>query len=214
MKYKYIMWDWNGTILDDLTINFEIINTLLAERSLKQMASTEIYKEAFDFPIINFYLALGFNFEEESFSDVARQYSFMYDERFYETEIFPDAEGVLRRFKELGIEQIIVSASQESLLQKQVAYHKIDHLFTDIIGTRDIYANSKVDFALQWMANGGISANEVLFVGDTPHDFEVAESIGCDCVLIERGHCSAKRLSSLGVCVVKSIEELEKLVKQ
>lgn len=214
MKYKYIMWDWNGTILDDLTINFEIINTLLGERNLKQMSTTDVYRNAFDFPIINFYLALGFDFEEESFSTVARQYSFMYDERFYETEIFPDAEGALRHFKEKGIEQIIVSASQESLLQKQVCYHGIDHLFTDIIGTRDIYANSKVDFALQWMANGGISASEVLFVGDTPHDFEVAESIGCDCVLIDRGHCSAERLCALGVSVVKSIEELQRLVQQ
>ncbi len=214
MKYKYIMWDWNGTILDDLTINFEIINILLKERGLKQMPSTDIYRNAFDFPIINFYLTLGFNFEEESFSAVAREYSFMYDERFYETEIFPDAEGTLRRFKEKGIEQIIVSASQESLLQKQVCYHKIDHLFTDIIGTRDIYANSKVDFALQWMAQNDIKANEVLFVGDTPHDFEVAESIGCDCVLLGRGHCSTERLSSLGVSVLSSIEELEKLVEQ
>lgn len=213
MKYKYIMWDWNGTILDDLTINFEIINSLLSERNLKQMPSTEVYRSAFDFPIINFYLTLGFDFEQESFNDVARQYSFLYDERFYETEIFPDAERTLRRFKEMGIEQIIVSASQESLLQKQVCYHKIDHLFTDVIGTRDIYANSKVDFALKWMADGGISADEVLFVGDTPHDFEVAESIGCDCVLIDRGHCSAERLSMLGVSVVNSIEELEKLVR-
>ena len=35
--YKYIIWDWNGTLLDDLQINFEIENTLLRNRGLKEM---------------------------------------------------------------------------------------------------------------------------------------------------------------------------------
>ncbi len=214
MKYKYILWDWNGTILDDVSINYEIINSLLKNRNLKEMESVDIYKDLFDFPIINFYLNIGFDFENESFQTIAREYSFLYDERFYEASIFSDAESTIRHFKQLGIEQVIISASQQTLLEKQVRYHEIDHLFSDILGTRDIYATSKVDFALSWIKEKSASPNEVLFVGDTTHDFEVAESIGCDCALIARGHCSKERLTLPGVPVLSSLEELSKLVEK
>ena len=33
--YKYIIWDWNGTILDDLTANFEVENLLLQRRGIR-----------------------------------------------------------------------------------------------------------------------------------------------------------------------------------
>lgn len=208
MKYKYILWDWNGTILDDVTINYEIINTLLEKRGFSPMQSIELYKELFDFPVINFYSEIGFDFEQESFQSIAREYSFLYDERFFEAEPFCDVENTLRQFKEKGIDQLIVSASQHNLLQNQVCFHSLEHYFSDILGTRDIYAHSKVDIAINWMQEKGISPNEVLFVGDTTHDFEVAKNIGCDCVLIARGHNSESRLSALGVPVLKDTKQL------
>ena len=93
-------------------------------------------------------------------------------------------------------------------LFSQVAFHGIDHLFSDILGTGDIYARSKVEIAKKWMAEKGVSGNEVLFVGDTTHDFEVAQSIGCECVLIARGHNSRAALEKTGAKVIDSIGEL------
>ncbi|MBQ4349549.1 MAG: HAD family hydrolase [Clostridia bacterium] len=212
MKYKYIMWDWNGTILDDLQINFEIENTLLSRRGKKTMQAIEEYHEKFGFPIISFYEKLGFDLENEKFEDIARDYVFEYDERFPEAEIFPDAEGVLREFKFKGLRQMILSATEQKFLEKQVRAHDIDYLFTDILGTKDVYAKSKVDIALRWISENDIDSAEVLFVGDTTHDFEVAENIGCDCVLIARGHNSYDRLLATGATVLEDIEELRKLV--
>lgn len=212
MKYKYIIWDWNGTILDDLQINFEVENALLSRRGRTLIKDIEEYQEKFQFPIIKFYESLDFDLENERFEDIAREYVLEFDERFYELEIFPDAESVIREFKYKGIEQIILSQTEQRWLEKQVRVHDIDYLFTELLGAKDIYVKGKVAIALEWITRNDIDTAQVLMVGDTLHDFEVAENIGCDCILIARGHQSKERLLETGVPVLDSIEELRRMV--
>ena len=210
--YKYIIWDWNGTILDDLQLNFEVENTLLPRRGRKLIKDIDEYHEKFQFPIIKFYESLDFDLENEKFEDIAKEYVFEFDERFYELEIFDDAESVIREFKYKGIEQIVLSQTEQRWLEKQVSFHGLDYLFTELLGARDIYVKGKVAIALAWITRNDIDANDVLMVGDTVHDFEVAQNIGCDCMLIARGHNSKERLLSTGAVVLDSIEELKRRV--
>ncbi len=212
MKYKYIIWDWNGTILDDLQLNFEVENTLLSRRGRNLIKDLEEYQDKFQFPIIKFYESLDFDLENEKFEDIAREYVLEFDERFYELEVFPDAESVIREFKYKGIEQIILSQTEQRWLEKQVRVHDIDYLFTELLGARDIYVKGKVGIALEWITRNDIDTAQVLMVGDTLHDFEVAENIGCDCILIARGHQSKERLQTTGAIVLDSIEELRRMV--
>ena len=210
--YKYIIWDWNGTILDDLQMNLEVENTLLARRGRKLIKDIEEYHEKFQFPIIKFYESLDFDLENEKFEDIAREYVLEFDERFYELETFPDAEEVIRHFKYKGIEQVILSQTEQRWLEKQVSFHGLDYLFTELLGARDIYVKGKVAMALAWITQHDIESGDVLMIGDTVHDFEVAENIGCDCILIARGHNSKERLLSTGAIVLDSIEELKRVV--
>ena len=211
-KYNYIIWDWNGTILDDLQLNFEVENTLLTRRGRKLIKDIDEYHEKFQFPIIKFYESLDFDLENEKFEDIAREYVLEFDERFYELETFPDAESVIRDFKFQGIEQIILSQTEQRWLEMQVAFHEMDYLFTELLGARDIYVKGKVGIALEWITKNDIDTSQVLMVGDTLHDYEVAETLGCDCILIARGHQSKEKLLTTGAVVLDSIEELKRMV--
>lgn len=211
-KYKYIIWDWNGTILDDLMINFEVENTLLERRGRKLIRDIDEYLEKFQFPIIKFYESLDFDLENEKFEDIAREYVLEFDERFYELETFPDAESVIRDFKFKGIEQIILSQTEQRWLEKQVNFHDMDYLFTELLGARDIYVKGKVGIALEWITRNDIDTADVLMVGDTLHDYEVAETLGCDCILIARGHQPKEKLLTTGAVVLDTIEELRRMV--
>lgn len=212
--YKHIMWDWNGTLLDDLQINFETENTLLTKRGLPPMKTVEDYHRTFTFPIRKFYEKMGFDLENERFEDIARDYTYEYERRFHEAEIFEDAERGIRELNDLGINQIILSMTENKWLFSQVSFHGIDHLFSDILGTGDIFAKSKVAIAKMWMAEHGAEGKDVLFIGDTTHDFEVARSIGCDCVLIARGHNPLSSLEKTGAVVLDSIGAAVGFVKR
>ncbi len=47
--------------------------------------------------------------------------------------------------------------------------------------------------------------HEVLFIGDTIHDHEVAKLIGADCVLVSNGHVSRERLKNTGAPVFEDL---------
>lgn len=213
-KFKYVMWDWNGTILDDLMANYDTINKLLSDRNLPPMESLEQYRDLFGFPVIHFYEKIGFDLENEKFQDVARDYVREYYNRFFECDIFPEAENVLRYVLSAGREQLIVSATEQESLLKQVEEFGIDHLFTEILGMSDIYARSKVELAQRWMKENGVSPRDVLFIGDTTHDAEVADSIGCTCVLVSSGHNSKDRLLFTGCDIFESLGEVKKYLEE
>lgn len=213
-KYKYIMWDWNGTLLDDLTVNYEAINKLLSDRGLDLMQSVSEYKDAFGFPIISFYEKVGFDLENEKFEDIAKDYIREYYSRFPECELFPEAEKILRQIIAMGLEQLIVSATEQESLLRQVESFGVDHLFTDILGTGDIYAKSKVDIGKNWAKQNAVRGDEVLFVGDTTHDYEVAQNIGCDCILVATGHNSKEKLILTGCTVAENLEDVKKYIEE
>jgi phosphoglycolate phosphatase len=73
MKYKHIVWDWNGTLLDDAWLCVEILNSMLAARRM-QTTTLEQYQNDFDFPVYNYYVKLGFDFSKEDYDTVAREY--------------------------------------------------------------------------------------------------------------------------------------------
>lgn len=60
---KHIIWDWNGTLLDDVGLSLEAINIVLARYNLPPLRK-ERYLEIFTFPVIEYYRELGFNFED------------------------------------------------------------------------------------------------------------------------------------------------------
>ena len=211
--YRCIIWDWNGTLLDDVPLNIEIVNTLLSERGLKTVESLDYYKREFSFPIIDFYRKLGFDLENEDFHLIARQYARLFDEGYPHADIFPDAEELLRLVKQSGREQLIISASEQGYLLKQVEYFELSHYFTDILGVSDVLGSSKIERAKRWMAEQSVDPAEVLFIGDTEHDCDTARAIGCDCVLVSRGHNSKERLEKTGFKVYADLSFVRELIK-
>ncbi len=212
--YKCIIWDWNGTLLDDVPLNIGIVNTLLRERGIKTIDSVDYYKSEFSFPIIDFYRKVGFDLENEDFTLIARQYARLFDEGYPSADIFPDAEEILRLVKHSGKEQLIISASEQGYLLKQVEYFELSHYFTDILGVSDVLGSSKIERAKKWIAERNIDPRSVLFIGDTEHDRDAAKAIGCDCVLVSRGHCSKERLLKTGCRVYDDLAFIRNTVTE
>ena len=108
----------------------------------------------------------------------------------------------------LNISHSILSAQNQILLDDLTKHYKIRDYFIEIIGLNDYYAHSKVDKGIELMKKIEFKAKEVLFIGDTDHDFEVAQSIGTDCLLISHGHHCHSRLIKTGAPIVSSLEDI------
>lgn len=193
-KYNIIAWDFNGTILDDIQIGIESINVLLERRGLRSIVTKEEYQSSFFFPIIEWYRSLGFDFEREDYTVVAREWVKEYTMRESRAGLCDGVTDLLGAFAEMGKRQIIISASEKNMLKRQLSALGIEKYFEEIVGKDDVYANGKTEAAKNWRK---YNPGELLFIGDTDHDLEVAEAIGADCILVAAGHQSYERLRLL-----------------
>ncbi|MDA3881295.1 MAG: HAD family hydrolase [Prolixibacteraceae bacterium] len=206
-----IIWDWNGTLLNDIDVSIESINELLSNRNLP-ILTKEKYRDVFGFPIIDYYQRIGFDFAKESFDIPARQYIESYKKNYNKATLHKNANTLLEYYNTRGYKQLILSASEINMLREQISGHSISHFFNEIAGLSDIYAASKALLGIRTLENLGISPLQACLIGDTTHDFEVAQEIGCHCILINGGHHSDKKLRQTGVSVLEEIKDIRKLL--
>ncbi len=205
-----IIWDWNGTLLNDLDFCITTINKLLKKRSLNPVCH-DSYKAVFSFPVKDYYEAIGFDFEEEDFAIPAREFIDIYNAGVKDCLLHSSVTKVLSYFKERGIRQFVLSAMQHNMLEHTLKHQGIFDYFEGIAGLNDHYAVSKIERGEQLISEFKINKENSTIIGDTIHDFEVAEQLGTDCILIADGHQSAERLKSTGVQVLSELNELMKL---
>lgn len=201
-----IIWDWNGTLLNDVDMCLESINTLLQNRNLDPL-SRERYRDIFTFPVRNYYEIAGFDFSNESWDKVAHEFMDLYFENLYKAHVFHEASSVLEAFKQNNFRQFMVSAMEHESLINSVKEKGLYDCFEDISGIQDHYAGSKVDMAGRFVRDKDLDLNRTCLIGDSIHDFEVAEKLGICCLLVANGHQSYSRLRETGCQVVENLTE-------
>ncbi|MBN1766925.1 MAG: HAD family hydrolase [Prolixibacteraceae bacterium] len=206
-----ILWDWNGTLLNDVEVSIESINELLFRRNLPTL-SVEKYRDVFGFPVKDYYRRIGFDFRKEPFEIPAKEYIDTYQKNFSKASLQKNAAQLLEYYRVKGYSQVVLSASEINNLHIQLLEHSVAHFFNEIAGLSDIYASSKAELGIRTLEKLGINPENACLIGDTTHDFEVAQQIGCRCILIHGGHHSIKKLNETGVPVVSEINEVKKLL--
>ena len=105
MNFRHILWDWNGTLLDDAWLAVETINRLLTARNMQPVTAQE-YTEHFDFPVIRYYERLGFDFSTVPFETVAHEFIAAYEERRFKCHLHPDTLLALKAVATSGPEPV------------------------------------------------------------------------------------------------------------
>lgn len=198
-KYDFILWDWNGTLVDDLNQNFTVINNLLRKRGLSVLTK-EKYRDIFKFPIIEFYRDAGFNICGQDYENLVSDYQTEYSKQMDSIKLMPKAEEVLKKISGTTTNQLILSASTYRAILEQMERYNISELFTSIISLSDAYAKGKLDLARRWLDSSGANPRRVLIIGDTLHDYEIATAMKLDCLLINNGHQDLFHVQSKYTC--------------
>ena len=214
-NYNHLIWDWNGTLFDDVKLCSDIMNMLLTQESLPNI-SVQKYKSIFTFPVIDYYKLAGHKFEKKSFEVLGKQFIDEYELRKNNCLLFPGVIDILTELRSKNINQYLLSAYEQNSLNKILEYFGIKNFFNQIVGLDNIYAGGKShlahNLASKIRSNG--SAGKILLIGDTSHDYEVAKEINSECILISQGHQDEERLLKLNVPVVKDFNELKNLLKE
>jgi phosphoglycolate phosphatase len=213
-NYSHIIWDWNGTLFNDVELCAGIMNLLLTQESLPNI-SIQKYKEIFTFPVMEYYRIAGHTFERNSFEVLGKQFMDEYEIRKNNCDLFNGVKELLAELQSKNINQHLLSAYEQNSLNRIVKYYAINSYFQNIVGLDNIYAGGKThlakDLAMKIRSNG--TSGNILFIGDTIHDYEVAKEIDADCILLTHGHQDKERLLSLKIPVANDFSELSNILK-
>ena len=209
MKYDVVIFDWNGTVIDDVGACLEILNTLLARYDLPSVELGK-YREAFGFPVIEYYKRVGFDFNGYTFEDVASKFVPMYDDAYPKCSLYEGVVDLIKDLRKNGVKVILLSATEKGSLKEQTDYFGVSDCFDEIIGTDNFHGKSKTEEAKEFVKREEFAGKKILLVGDTDYDYLVAEEIGVDCALMSYGH---KSLKSLKKCTQKVFSDAQELAE-
>lgn len=209
MDYDVIIYDWNGTLIDDVDACLKILCQLLEKYGLKPV-DLVTYKKAFTFPVRSYYERVGFNFDGYTFEEVASHFVPLYDEYYPKCTLFDGAVDMIKELKTRGVEQYLLSATEINSLLEQTDYFGVSNLFNAIVGTDNFHGKSKTEEAQQLYKEKNLKNKRILLIGDTEYDFEVAKSIGADAILCDFGHKTREELLSITDKVFSSYSDIKK----
>lgn len=210
MKKKYIFWDFNGTILDDRKLCFDILNQMLTETGRKPV-TMRAYLMAFGFPVVYYYEKM-FDFNEIPFIELSHRFMELYQPKSLEENLHPGVIDSLFYYQSTGVKNILLSASETKNLDQQVKHFKIGHYFESVLGTTNVHGESKIGVAKAYVDKHNIDPKEAVMIGDTLHDAEVAEALGFDIILYTKGHQHKSRFKKY--LTIDNFYELSEIINK
>jgi phosphoglycolate phosphatase len=206
-QIRCIIWDWNGTLLDDVELCVHTINEMLDKRDL-QTLSLSGYKDVFSFPVKNYYQKIGFDFRKEPFEIPALEFTERYNDQVIGCQLHEDSFRILSYFHSIGIRQFILSAMKQDILEECLNHYRISHFFEHVSGLDNHYAVSKLENGHRLISDLKLDVADLVLIGATVHDFEVANALGCPCILLANGHQSKEVLQATGAAVIDRLSQL------
>jgi len=192
-SYRHIVWDMNGTLIDDTELCVRAVNPLLREHGVPEI-DVHRYRQSFRFPVRAYYDDIGFRLNAEEFTAMSHRFHDNYHSLLGESRLFPGTVELLQELRSRGqVLSILTAAWHEDMLRVLDQFgilSQFDHLFA----LRDREAASKVDRGLELMRETGFAPSKTILLGDTLHDLEVGQAMGVEVLLLTEGHMSESRL--------------------
>ena len=118
---KHIIFDWNGTLINDADVFVNVLNALLDKRKMDRI-NLNTYRDLFCFPIVDFYKKIGLDVSGDAFTQLKKEFVCEYDKRKYVAALFPESISVLEKLKKNNLMLSILSASNQNTLKPNKVY--------------------------------------------------------------------------------------------
>lgn len=210
---RSVVWDWNGTLLDDLHHSVAVMNNLLAADGL-QVLTVERYHQLFGFPVRDYYESLGFDLSSGRWNRLAASFIERYNAGVHICDLHRGARSTLETLRERGIGSSILTAARQDSVEALLSHLGVRHLIDDVVGLGDHYAASKEAAGLDWLTRVDLDPEQAVLVGDTLHDFEVSQAMGVKCILVTFGHQPLDRLRACKCPIATSYDEVNALIDE
>ncbi|MFV2196078.1 HAD family hydrolase [Nocardiopsis sp. LOL_012] len=201
----HIVWDWNGTLLDDNHANLAAVNAVCAGFG-RAPVEMEYWRSVFRRPLVPCYEELlGRSLEADEWEGVERLYDSSYLEHLHTCALTDGVPDVLHDWSGHGGTQSLLSMAGHDHLVPLVAERGLSEHFTRIDGRRfATERDSKAEHLVRHLDQQGIDPAGVVLIGDIDDDARAAHEAGANALLVATGLMARDRLEATGAPVVDS----------
>lgn len=194
-----IVFDWNGTLLDDANAVLQTINAILSRFS---HAAIDMHKfrEEFELPLSVFFRKLDMSKDEIELvhSNDSAIFHDTYEFLASGTALRKGVRNLLLTARQQAMQTVIVSNHIVEPIRAQVRRHGVETHVTDILAfesrATQFRSMSKEDRLRLYMLTNDLSPDRTVVVGDMPVETEIARNLGLISVSIAGGFVSEARL--------------------
>ena len=208
MGIRHIIWDWNGTLLDDTALTVRAANAALAAIGHRIELTVEHWREVATRPIYDTYSNLTkTHLDTDQWAEVGQVWLATYLAGLPEVGLNPTAQSALDEAAAHGWTQSIVSLHQEQALRRHVTALGIADRFTGICGAGADWIDglTKAETVTTQLSALGLRPHQALMIGDMEEDAIEAVRAGAVPVLVPTGDTSRQRLESTGFPVADTL---------
>jgi phosphoglycolate phosphatase-like HAD superfamily hydrolase len=208
----HIVWDWNGTLLDDLDVVVDALNIGIGNYGLAPIGHDD-YRDHYTRPVRALYDAVFARpVADHEWADLNETFHAVYSEMVPKARLADDSLAALTRIDQLQWSQSVLSMSPHDLLLSMVTERGLGDRFTSIDGLQAVTGGLKAGHLEEHLEDGGHTASETVVIGDTPDDADAARSVGANVVLYDGGSHHRHTLESVGVPVAHTLVEAVEIV--
>ncbi|MBE9373111.1 HAD family hydrolase [Saccharopolyspora sp. HNM0983] len=207
-RTRHVVWDWNGTLLDDNHAVVAAVNAVCAEFDREQVDLQE-WRSVFSRPLHQCYeRLLRRSLSDQDWARIDLLYHRAYRDLLHTCGLADGVPTALRGWADAGGSQSLLSMWFHDELVPLVAEMGLHELFDRVDGLRqEIGGGSKAEHLRHHLAQQELDPREVVLIGDVLDDAVAAQRAGAECVLVSTGVMAAESLRDSGFPVVGSVAE-------
>jgi phosphoglycolate phosphatase-like HAD superfamily hydrolase len=201
----HLVWDWNGTLVDDLSLVVDATNAALATIGAPPTTADE-HRRDFRRPISAYYAhVLARPVTEEEFGRLDRAFHDAYQAGLADCTLTVDALDALDAWP--GTQSLLSMWFHVNLVPTVRRYGLADR-FTRVDGLRgNVGGGPKAEHLVPHLQALGVSGEDAVLIGDSVDDAEAAAAVGARCVLYAGGFTDPDRLRATGLPVAETLVE-------
>jgi phosphoglycolate phosphatase-like HAD superfamily hydrolase len=202
---KHIVWDWNGTLLDDLELVVAATNASLASAGGGPV-TVDDHRRDFRRPVPHYYgWVLGRELTDAEFATIDHTFHQSYNSGLAACRLAPGAQAALERWR--GSQSLLSMWFHDDLVPTIDRYGLTGH-FGRVDGLRaTVGGGMKAPHLAAHLAALGLRGDGCVLIGDSLDDAAAAASVGADCILYSGGLTHPEKLATAGLPVADTLAD-------